>query len=109
MKAGCYAGCPVMSNWSEGCQPFEQVRTESCGCLCAQNEDVSVYHPPTLHLSPFFTVLPLCTVNGCWTSKKEEPYMKQTNTVSLIYFDIFESTQFRVRPTFVLVLDARRV
>lgn len=51
MKAGCCAGCPVMSNWSEGCQPFEQVRTESCGCLCALNEDVSVYHPPTLHLS----------------------------------------------------------
>lgn len=66
MKAGCCAGCPVMSNWSEGCQPFEQVRMESCGCWCAQNEDVSVYHPPTLHLS-FFTVLRLCTGNDLKT------------------------------------------
>jgi len=46
MKAGCCADCPVMSNWSEGCQIFEQVRTESCGSLCALNEDLSIYHPP---------------------------------------------------------------
>lgn len=56
MKAGCCADCPVMSNWSEGCQLFEQVGTESCGSLCALNEDLRVYHPPALHhfISLFF-------------------------------------------------------
>lgn len=35
--------------------------------------------------------------------------MTQTNSASLVHFDILESTQFKTRPTFVLVLDARRV
>lgn len=62
MKAGCCADCPMMSNWSEGCQRFEQVRTESCGGLCALNEDLSVYHPPAVRLS-FFPLSKFCTVN----------------------------------------------
>lgn len=71
---------------------------------CVLRMRMWVFTTHLLFIFLFFTVLLLCTVQWLLNLKKL-PCLKQTNTVSLMYFDILESAQFRVRPTFVLVLD----
>lgn len=78
-------------------------------CVLRMRMWVFTTHLPFISLSFFHCFYVL--YSDWWTSKsyqcREEHCTRQT--LSLIYFDILESTQFRMRSTFVLVSNAQCV